>query len=278
MKYYEVNGIQFGFSYHFTDFFENNIEKYEIDDCEVEHHIETKMVQSIVIPSDIASMKFHNREVYINDHGEQVYVYDKGFPVLMIETDKEYKRSTLSIVEGMNGASEIEYVYTGILFMELCLYHSIVSLHGAAIALHDQIIIFSGPSGTGKSTHVEYWKEIEPLFEIINDDKPLLHLERGEIIVSGSPWSGKTKGNSNVSFPLHSIVFLSQGTSNKIVKLTEEQKMIHIMRNINRPRQNELWENVSDVIESMIKDVPMYQASITKNVDAAIAVKKALGV
>ena len=62
------------------------------------------------------------------------------------------------------------------------------------------------------------------------------------------------------------------------MKLTEEQKMIHIMRNINRPRQNELWENVSDVIESMIKDVPMYQASITKNVDAAIAVKKALGV
>lgn len=279
MKYYDVKGIQFGLSYQFSDYLSDNIEKYEIDECDVNHFIETKIVESIEAPSGVPTMKLKNREVYItNDDIEQVYIYDNGFPILMIETDSEFNRSVLSLVKNTEGSSEMEYVYTGIMFMELCLYHSVQSLHGSAIAYNDQAIVFSGPSGTGKSTHVEYWKELLPLIEIVNDDKPLLSLDRDQIMVSGSPWSGKTKINMNISLPLHSIVFLEQGTSNEVQKLSEEEKVIHIMRNINRPRQDELWEKVSSVIEFMIQEIPMYKASVTNDIDAAVAVKNMLGV
>ena len=278
MKYYEVNGIRFGLGYLFDDFFDNNIEKYEIEQCDVNHIIETKMAKEIKIPSDIAKFKYKNREVYIEEDFERVYIYDGGFPVLMIESDSKFKNSTLFMVEDIDGASELEYVYTGIMFMELCLYHSIQSIHGSAISYDDQVIIFSGPSGTGKSTHVNYWLELDPLIEIVNDDKPLLHIKRNEVLVSGSPWSGKTKVNKNVSLPLHSIVFLEQAETNVINQLSEEDKVIHIMRNINRPRQDELWDKVSGIIEILIEDVPMYKASVTNSMEAAIAVKKKLGV
>jgi len=278
MKYYNVNGIKFGLNYQFPDYLDDNIEEYETDECEVNHYIETKIVDSISIPSDLPKIKFNNREVYVDDDKERVYIYDKGFPILMIETDVEFKRSVLSLVKDTKGSSEMEYVYTGIMFMELCLYHSIQSLHGSAISYNNQAIIFSGPSGTGKSTHVEYWKELEPLIEIINDDKPLLNLKGDQIMVSGSPWSGKTKVNMNTSLPLHSIVFLEQGTANKIEVLSEDEKAIQIMRNINRPRQDELWDKVSDIIEYMIQEIPMYKASVKNDIEAAVAVRNKLGV
>ena len=278
MKYYNVNGIKFGLNYQFPDYLDDNIEEYETDECEVNHYIETKIVDSISIPSDLPKIKFNNREVYVDDDKERVYIYDKGFPILMIETDVEFKRSVLSLVKDTKGSSEMEYIYTGIMFMELCLYHSIQSLHGSAISYNNQAIIFSGPSGTGKSTHVEYWKELEPLIEIINDDKPLLNLKGDQIMVSGSPWSGKTKVNMNTSLPLHSIVFLEQGTANKIEVLSEDEKAIQIMRNINRPRQDELWDKVSDIIEYMIQEIPMYKASVKNDIEAAVAVRNKLGV
>ena len=278
MKYYNVNGIKFGLNYQFPDYLDDNIEEYETDECEVNHYIETKIVDSISIPSDLPKIKFNNREVYVDDDKERVYIYDKGFPILMIETDVEFTRSVLSLVKDTKGSSEMEYVYTGIMFMELCLYHSIQSLHGSAISYNNQAIIFSGPSGTGKSTHVEYWKELEPLIEIINDDKPLLNLKGDQIMVSGSPWSGKTKVNMNTSLPLHSIVFLEQGTANKIEVLSEDEKAIQIMRNINRPRQDELWDKVSDIIEYMIQEIPMYKASVKNDIEAAVAVRNKLGV
>lgn len=278
MKYYQVNGVRFGLSTVTSEFFENNIEKYEIEPCEVEHLIETVIVESIHTKEVLPDFKMKNREVYVEGDTEIVFIYDKGFPVLKIETDAKYKQSVVTMVDDIDGASELEYVYTGILFMELCLYHSIQSIHGSAVAFNNQAIVFSGPSGTGKTTHVEYWKEIVSDLVVINDDKPLLSKKGEKIMVSGSPWSGKTKENTNLSLSLHSIVFLEQGESNVIKELSKNEKVIQIMRNINRPRQDELWDNVSDTIELLIDVIPMYKATVSNGIEAAIAVKKKLGV
>jgi hypothetical protein len=96
--------------------------------------------------------------------------------------------------------------------------------------------------------------------------------------VSGSPWSGKTKRNKNITLPLHSIVFLEQGLSNQVRQLSNQEKVLHVMKNINRPRQDELWNKTQEVLEKLIYEIPMYLASITNSIEAAKIVKEKIGV
>ena len=278
MKYYDVNGVRFSFNSQFKEYFIDNIEKYEIDKCKVNHSIETLMVKEITTPIGTPSIQMDSRFIFESEQGEIIVIYKNKQPVILIEKDFDYKKILLYIKEGLNGVSEIEYVYTGIIFMELCLFHSIQSLHGSAIQFKNQVIIFSGPSGVGKSTHVEYWKELDSTVKIINDDKPLLSLVKDRVFASGSPWSGKTRMNENISLPLHSIVFLEQGKTNEIIKLSKQEKIIHIMRNINRPRQSELWNNTLKILEAIVEGISMYKAIVTNSIDAADVVKKEIGV
>jgi hypothetical protein len=277
MKYYRVNGVEFSFSYEFPDFFIDNIEQYEVSPCDADHHIKTVLLNTIKIPKGSPLYTLNNRSIYQTDTKEIMVVYSNQKPVLKIEKSNDYKEITLYLINTINGLAEIEYVYTGIIFMELCLYHCIQSIHGSAIASNHQAIIFSGPSGVGKSTLVSHWKELEQSIQIINDDKPLLS-SSGIIEVSGSPWSGKTKRNKNITLPLHSIVFLEQGLSNQVRQLSNQEKVLHVMKNINRPRQDELWNKTQEVLEKLIYEIPMYLASITNSIEAAKIVKEKIGV
>ena len=65
-------------------------------------------------------------------------------------------------------------------------------MHGAALAWQGQAYLFTAPSGTGKSTHAMLWRRyLGSGAEVINGDKPLLHLPPdGPAVVYGSPWAG----------------------------------------------------------------------------------------
>jgi hypothetical protein len=277
MKYYNVNCVKFGFSYEFSDFFIDNIEQYEIPKCEVNHHIKTVLLDTIEVPKGSTLYNLNNRAIFQTDSKEIVIVFSDNKPVLKIEKSNDYKEITLYLMKTMSGLAEIEYVYTGIIFMELCLYHGIQSIHGSAITCNEQAVIFSGPSGVGKSTLVSNWKRLDSSIQIINDDKPLLSINH-DIQVSGSPWSGKTKMNKNITLPLHSIVFLEQGLSNQVRQLSNPEKVLFVMKNINRPRQDDLWNKTQEVLEKLIDEIPMYLASITNSIEAAMSIKEKIGV
>lgn len=277
MKCYNVNGIEFSFVYQFAPYYINNIEKFEINRCSVVHHIETRLVQEITVPKG-TNIVMGSRRIYLSDTHERIVVFQDNIPIIKIDKALDYSTISLYLRSDIKSIEETEYVYHGIIFMELCLYHSIQSLHGSALNVNGKAVIFSAPSGTGKSTHVEYWKLIDQSFEIINDDKPLIDLQDGVLFASGSPWAGKSKYNINLSVPIHSIVFLEQGTKNTVSLLNGSEKIIYIMRNINRPRQDYLWDKVQDVLEHLVKDIPMYKASITNSIEAALTVKDKIGV
>ena len=92
--------------------------------------------------------------------------------------------------------------------------------HSSTLKYDGKGILFSADSGTGKSTHTGLWREYYPNdTEIINDDTPLIRLIDGKPFVFGTPWSGKTDLNNNVSAPLSNIVFLERGQVNALKKL-----------------------------------------------------------
>ena len=78
---------------------------------------------------------------------------------------------------------------------------------------------FLGKSGTGKSTHSQLWLRYLEGYELLNDDHPIIRLVNDEVIIYGSPWSGKTPCYKNKQARLKAVVRLEQASENKIIIL-----------------------------------------------------------
>lgn len=100
------------------------------------------------------------------------------------------------------------------------LEYGVLALHGSALCMDGEAIVFTAKSGTGKSTHARLWREnFGDRVWMINDDKPMIRLENGKAIVYGTPWDGKHHLSRNASAPLKAIVKLEREAENHIEPL-----------------------------------------------------------
>ena len=97
------------------------------------------------------------------------------------------------------------------------LEYDVLALHGSALCMDGEAIIFTAKSGTGKSTHARLWREtFGDRVWMINDDKPMIRIENGKAAVYGTPWDGKHHLSRNASAPLKAIVKIERDTENHI--------------------------------------------------------------
>ncbi len=93
--------------------------------------------------------------------------------------------------------------------------------HGSALEMDGEGYLFTAPSGTGKSTHTRYWREVfGERVRVINDDKPLLRVTDGGVFVCGTPWDGKHRLSTNSEVPLKYLCLLERGEENRITPAT----------------------------------------------------------
>ncbi len=171
--------------------------------------------------------------------------------------------------------TDFEYLSTGEAFANRLAYLGDLVMHGSAISYEGKGIVFSAPSGTGKSTHAGLWKRQYGERVIhINDDKPAIRFHDGVPVVYGTPWSGKTDTNSNNSAPLKAIVFLKQALENRIQPLSVDDALMHIYRETVRPFYDEaLGVKVLETAERLIQSVPVYLLECTISSQAVELVK-----
>ena len=94
------------------------------------------------------------------------------------------------------------------------------AFHASCIAIDDKGVAFVGPSGIGKSTHSQLWLKHIPGARLLNDDQPILRLmPGGEVMLFGSPWSGKTSCYINEGVRLETIFRMEQADENRAVRM-----------------------------------------------------------
>ena len=166
---------------------------------------------------------------------------------------------------------ECEYIWLGAQFYEKLLDHDGFLLHASGLAYDGRAYLFSAGSGVGKSTHTQLWRGCfgADKVSIINDDKPAIRLIDGEFVVFGTPFSGKTDLNQNISVPLQAICFLERAETDWIQPISSQEAIPMLLEQTLRPSQPDRMVRLLDLIDQLLGKVPVYRMGATMRVEAA---------
>lgn len=174
--------------------------------------------------------------------------------------DWSFITAELRDVESLGGASlEVRnFNLLGEVFRWFLPFHEGMVFHSSCLRCNGKAMAFSAPSGTGKSTHTGLWREYFLGVEMINDDSPAIRFSNGCMIAYGTPWSGKSDINHNISAPLAAIVFLEQAKENSLCSLSGKEAVFRLLRELARPVYPELLQMTLAFLEQMLEAVPAY--------------------
>lgn len=144
--------------------------------------------------------------------------------------------------------------------------------HSSAISFDNKGLLFTAPSGTGKSTHTALWKKkYGNRVKIINDDKPLIRKIDNSFVAFGTPWMGKSNLGSNISEKVTAVYVLRQSNCNRITKAEIPDVFAEIIEATSLPVDKEITEKLLSILDEFLSSVPVYVLECT-NDDFAVDV------
>jgi hypothetical protein len=147
---------------------------------------------------------------------------------------------------------------------------NIILFHGSCISVDGEAYLFTAKSGTGKSTHTRLWRELFGARALmVNDDKPLIEINDGNITVYGTPWNGKHRLGNNVSMPLKAICILDRAENNTIKEVIPLTEFPKILSQTYRTDDAEFMKKTLSLLDSMLKSVKVYRLGCNMDISAA---------
>ena len=202
---------------------------------EVQNDLKPIRGQLVARRPDLMVFKTEQREsriIGIKGSSEPVAVYEE-----LSETDAHitYFPQWLPLINQ-------DTIFNSLLVLEKrMLEQDAVVFHCAYIVKDGEAILFSGPSGMGKSTQADLWKQYKNV-SIMNGDRALLRKINGHYYACGWPVCGSSNICRNAQYPIRAIVMLSQAKNNQTKRLSagEAFRQIYPQITVNR------WDTASN--------------------------------
>lgn len=149
-------------------------------------------------------------------------------------------------------------------------------LHSSVIEWQGRGILFSAPSGTGKSTQAELWHK-ERGARVINGDRGLIRKHDTGFKVFGSPYAGTSGIFTDVSVPIGAIVVLSQGQDNRVERLSAPEAF----RKLYKESTVFSWDSefaygITLLLGDLVTSVPVFHLTCTPAIDAVTVLEEEL--
>lgn len=176
------------------------------------------------------------------------------------------RRGRLTVIpEFSHYASDIRNIWNKIDLSRILLRQGGLILHASYIIWNGRAILFTAPSGTGKSTQAELWAEFQHA-EIINGDRAVLREKDGEMWSYSLPFAGSSGICANKSAPIRAIVVLAQAAENFVRELTPAEGMKHLYSQcaLNRWNREEV-ETVLGVLAKMVRTTKVVKLDCLPN-------------
>lgn len=151
-----------------------------------------------------------------------------------------------------------------------------VSLHSSFITHCGQAILFSAPSGTGKSTQAALWEQYAHA-EQINGDRSVIRCVDGVWTAFGFPFAGSSGIYKNKSAPIRAIVVLRQAKDNTIERLGASEAFRLLYSETAIQRWNTQGHAAAvDLLIRLSAAVPVYRLCCTPDARAVALLQQTL--
>lgn len=148
--------------------------------------------------------------------------------------------------------------------------------HASRIAFQEKAILFTAPSGTGKTTQSRLWRRFRNA-DILCNDRTLVRKQDGVWYTYGYPLDGSEPVRSNAVTPLGAVVLLKQGAENNAERIHPTRAAALLMGQLVIEGWNPAAQNAAvEGILSLIADVPVYLLTCTPDEKAVAALEKRL--
>lgn len=149
-------------------------------------------------------------------------------------------------------------------------------LHASHIRYGDEAIVFTAPSGVGKSTHAQLWMDNRGA-ELINGDRVAIRVETDGIYAYGVPFTGSSKVGKWAKLPLRAIVRLRQAPLDTVQPLQGFQAFRQIWEGCSVNFWNKVTlELTSRAVLDTVSAVPVYELACTPALSAVTALESIL--
>lgn len=240
--------------------------------------------QEVPALNNVLSTIIHESRCY------RVYSDDKGgyfrsffdapkdmTPYAIATYDYDKKRVCVDYLKkGEHCVSEMSNSFFHIGLEALMIREQRLCFHAACVNTYLGGILFSGPSGVGKSTQADLWCKYKNA-KLINGDRPILSKEKNGFLAWGSPYAGSSKCYVNESCPVSAIVMLHQSEKCHLRKLNVKEAFRQIYKGLTiYSWDRQFVEMAMDLAIELAKTVPVYEFECTPDKYAVEYLEKEL--
>lgn len=170
--------------------------------------------------------------------------------------------------KGKQAFSQLQNSFFHVGIESVMLYNARLCFHAACVRTGLGGILFSGPSGVGKSTQAQLWCKHRGA-EQINGDRPILSKEAGAWLAWGSPYAGSSRCYVNASCPVNAIVMLRQAESCSLRRLNPKEAFRAVWSGLTVPSWDPTaMETACDLALELGSSIPVYEFGCTPDLQA----------
>ena len=281
VKYYSFAGIDIAVSVPDEWMYDDDrmLSNFRTDDVTKPHVFSFSMVDEFPAPSGRFVAKEDNFVVYWNGDTRCRYVgakqgdWTKAYMLASHSGREHYIQLKKSVYK--QGVSP-KAVLNAMEAEHLAVDNGGFVFHSSFVEVNGKAILFTAPSGTGKSTQAELWR-LHRDSRIINGDRSVVRLKGAEVSACGIPFMGSSNYCENIELPLSGIVYLSQAKQTSIRRLSGLEAFGRVWEGIsvNTWDKSDV-EKVMDTVMQVISSVPVWYLECTPDVSAVIALEEQL--
>lgn len=202
---------------------------------------------------------------------------DKGWENAYIRAEYQGKRHSVALKHSkFPDRIDTNTVLKAMMAEHLIARNNGFIFHCSYIDRDGKAILFTAPSGTGKSTQAELWKNYRGT-EIINGDRAAVRLADGKLMAEGIPFAGSSVYCINRSLPIEAIVCLDQAPVSTIRKMRGYEAFSRIWEGVSvNIWDREDMERVSEVVQRAAAELPVFHLPCTPDESAVLILEEAL--
>ncbi len=190
-------------------------------------------------------------------------------PYATAEYDWTNRRINVEYLPGsMEFVCEIESCFFHIAWEAVLMHENRILLHSALVDTTFGGILFSGPSGIGKSTQADLWCRFRN-GRLLNGDRAVLHPENGRWMAYGSPYAGSSRCYINEKCQVRAIVMLKQAEQCSLRNLGSAEGFRKVFSGLTvNSWDMEFVSFAADYAETIAMQIPIYELSCTPDENA----------